>query len=555
MTTRIISCKSCGQKFIFRETENPLFAENKTFIPRYCPTCRREHREGIARKAESSAALNRKKEQDTAVAGFEKALTVHNTTELKNIKPDPNHTLIVIGNGFDLMHGVRSGYYHFRDSLGKRNALRETLEIYIDVEDIWADFENNLAKIDYNRMINAHVMDMWLDDFDVYSDDSAASYFAAIDASITPMHTICSDLPRRFRQWVDSLSPGTDDKPLSSLMIDCPVLCFNYTEFVETIYGVSPQNVCYIHGCRKKKEDLILGHIPTESLDLREKSRSPRAFGGKMPFIEMAQDQAAQMLSKYDDDLTKSCGQIIEKNRDFFNRLDHIENIIVIGHSLYPVDRDYYREIVKSHCDPSTIKWYFGCHSHSDLMRIEDFIREFRIEGHKAIVFRTDAIKVELHKPQPTPPTPSKIKVLCRTADGKWTVIREGRRFIIEDSDKHIALDQEFSQPVSYAFFNNSEQYLFAIIKGYPAGVFLYKIIVNEWLLLNELAPPENQSLINPRLKKIVLDDNRLIFVYNNRLRIFNTSSGELIESRAVKHAPMYDYSGEDITSNFKLYS
>ncbi|HHV19544.1 MAG TPA: hypothetical protein GXZ27_12010 [Thermoanaerobacterales bacterium] len=44
---------------------------------------------------------------------------------------DPDTTLFVIGNGFDIMHGVPSSYYNFRDTIGKNNILRFTLETYI----------------------------------------------------------------------------------------------------------------------------------------------------------------------------------------------------------------------------------------------------------------------------------------------------------------------------------------------------------------------------------------------------------------------------------------
>lgn len=47
------------------------------------------------------------------------------------------HTLYVIGNGFDMMHGVPSSYYIFRDSLGKKSDLREQFEILNLKEYIW----------------------------------------------------------------------------------------------------------------------------------------------------------------------------------------------------------------------------------------------------------------------------------------------------------------------------------------------------------------------------------------------------------------------------------
>ena len=61
------------------------------------------------------------------------------------------------------MHGVRSSYYSSRDSMGKSNPVREALEDYFDVPDLWANLEDSLAHFDLNRMCNGYVMDAQLD--------------------------------------------------------------------------------------------------------------------------------------------------------------------------------------------------------------------------------------------------------------------------------------------------------------------------------------------------------------------------------------------------------
>lgn len=58
---------------------------------------------------------------------------------------NPETSLFIIGNGFDLMHGIPSSYYNFRDSLGNNSRVKYHLETSIHIEDIWEDFENNLA--------------------------------------------------------------------------------------------------------------------------------------------------------------------------------------------------------------------------------------------------------------------------------------------------------------------------------------------------------------------------------------------------------------------------
>ena len=60
--------------------------------------------------------------------------------------------------------------------------------------------------------------------------------------------------PSGSADGVDSLTVGTADRPLKRLFRNSKVLCFNYTEFVETMYGAPNENVCYIHGSRKRKK-------------------------------------------------------------------------------------------------------------------------------------------------------------------------------------------------------------------------------------------------------------------------------------------------------------
>ena len=49
-------------------------------------------------------------------------------------------SLYVIGNGFDMLHGVRSSYYDFSRTLGKRSTVRFYLEKYLKTDDLWAVF-------------------------------------------------------------------------------------------------------------------------------------------------------------------------------------------------------------------------------------------------------------------------------------------------------------------------------------------------------------------------------------------------------------------------------
>ena len=152
---------------------------------------------------------------------------------IAELKPHlTDQTLFIVGNGFDLMHGVPSRYHDFRDSIGHRNAIRTTMESYIHKPDIWGEFENNLAYLDRAMMMGE--LDEWLDDFGVPDEDdedfSAADFFAAMETATEPVHILLYELPKRFRQWIQTLQVDPTAKPLLGLLRkDARYINFNYT--------------------------------------------------------------------------------------------------------------------------------------------------------------------------------------------------------------------------------------------------------------------------------------------------------------------------------------
>ena len=293
--------------------------------------------------------------------------------------------MYVLGNGFDLAHGVPSSYSKFRDWLGRRSDLRETLETYIRNDALWWNLEEALADLDLDSPSMA-IPEM-LDAFDAYDPDAQmADYYAAIDMAMQPVDTITNELPKKFRKWIESLSVDSSVKPLQNVVKPgAKYLDFNYTEFAETLYGA--QNVCYIHGSRKnRKAKLILGHSYKKSVpDVSVKM--PRFKDGfKRGMVNAAFDDAMVHAGWYDQATTKNSRQIIKDNESFFDGLSDIDTIIVIGHSLSEVDMEYFEKIRSVvHSDA---KWVFSCHDFGGLKAINAFVKTMAIGADRATIFR-----------------------------------------------------------------------------------------------------------------------------------------------------------------------
>lgn len=536
-TALIRTCTRCGKKFVFSREAQEHYIALKWKAPNICFECRKKRKLEEEAKREETEKEQQQKKWEMDQREFESRISAYPAIM---ITPSPQ-TLYIIGNGFDLMHRVPSSYYSFRDSLGKNSSLRDTLETYLTSEDIWADFEDALAHFNADMMASANILDMWLDDFDAYSLDSMADFYTAIGSAVMPMEEMSLDLPRRFRHWVEKLTVGTDDRPLTEIIDkDGKVLDFNYTEFIETLYGVSKDNVCYIHGCRRKekyhfKETLILGHRPgaSDAAFDRVERKEPKNY--KSAVLSFAQEEAIRQISAYDEDFTKDCDEIIKNHKSFFGSLSDINQIICIGHSYSEVDWQYFREIRKK----TNARWICGCYGLRDLNNLEALCKELGIGDVQ--VFRTDTIRTTPGAEPPVTIAPRKKK---RTLAGNkpWAAKADGRNFVIE-KDGRDNLNLQFGSSPNWACFVNG--YL-VLVTG-EDGVFLFGLDGDEWKLINELKSISNQYLINSRLCHVMVTEESISFVYNNRIRKYNLTDGELIVNSQVREAGKQDYPGIDI--------
>lgn len=65
---------------------------------------------------------------------------------------------------------------------------------------------------------------------------------------IAPTFEIPRELKNQLRKWVKTLDVGSNDRLFSMFHGDYKVLSFNYTEFIESLYGAKKNRICYVHG-------------------------------------------------------------------------------------------------------------------------------------------------------------------------------------------------------------------------------------------------------------------------------------------------------------------
>lgn len=258
--------------------------------------------------------------------------------------------LYIIGNGFDLWHGLPTGYNRF---YAFAKEMFDELENFYSFEVThvgpWCDFENSLGYFDWQYFYEAHYH------IDVASESFRSSeVFGLEDALAEQADHYVEAIRESFREWLEGIDISVAE-PKLVFPQDANFITFNYTSTLQSIYGISNERVFHIHGRADKFDKLIFGHGETldEEPELDENGDSNRTMfsdaegAAKYPFYA----------------LQKPVSEALEKNRKLFNSLGLVTEIVVVGHSLNKIDLPYFRKLAE--CAPNA-EWIVCCYEEAD---------------------------------------------------------------------------------------------------------------------------------------------------------------------------------------------
>lgn len=278
-------------------------------------------------------------------------------------------SLFIVGNGFDLAHGLKTSYEDFRKYLQRKypEASEDEFvlpEIYTTskgdefVEDVeavsfliriisniegerWQDMETTLGLLDFSECFD------WVDypldkDGDI---DPWKQVYVNQDIASNLLFPIIEIL-RYFSDWIHTIK--IDNRVLIKKdlinLIDTDkdlFLTFNYTETLELIYRV--KKVCHIHG--KKGEKLLLGH--GNDNDYYEYNISN--------YVGAEND-----IQQIHENLRKDTIGAIEKHKYFFDDIDStVDKVYSYGFSFSEVDNVYIKSICERLTNPDVV-WYLN---------------------------------------------------------------------------------------------------------------------------------------------------------------------------------------------------
>lgn len=174
--------------------------------------------------------------------------------------------LYLIGNGFDIHHGIKSRYSDYREWLkgydfdlyNKLCCLYDSTE---DDDDWWNSFEQHLSAISFdyiNRVYQDYGPIYGSEDFSD-ADNHGASIQLKFDLDID---NLIEAIGQSFKVWVKSLNRPNCGKLRIEDKDECYFLTFNYTKTLEDVYNIPRTQICHIHGSING-DDLIWGHGKT----------------------------------------------------------------------------------------------------------------------------------------------------------------------------------------------------------------------------------------------------------------------------------------------------
>lgn len=264
--------------------------------------------------------------------------------------------LYIIGNGFDLYHGLPTSYGHFRDYVKEHdNELAELVEkfyLYKVGSDFWSDFEENLGNLD-DDLLREYGLN-YLEDYgsENWRDAFHHDYQYELDRKI---ERITQGIRESFCNWLSQISFNGLEKKAIPIEKDAYYLTFNYTRTLEEIYDIPMQNILHIHGIFKghDNDEITYGH------------------GGHPYIIEKDVDdprvaEGEEIIKDYFEKTTKPVRQIIHRYQKFFYKMiTDVTNVTIIGHSMNKIDYPYFKRIGNS--IKGRTGWTYYYHSKKDI--------------------------------------------------------------------------------------------------------------------------------------------------------------------------------------------
>lgn len=277
--------------------------------------------------------------------------------------------LYIIGNGFDIAHGIPSRYTDFRNYCQTNiPEMFEKLNRYYrdHVDDLWSSFEDNMPNINQEAIFD------WATINNQDWNQSWKGYNAFIDEirhEVDYVDSIKSDITK----WFQSIELTNVHKLYCLSLENSLFITFNYTLTLEQIYHINSNQICHIHGSVQGNFPyLVLGH------NMQDQEINT-IFSSVNEFEQEACSEVVNLIRGW----RKDTQAVIAANEGFFDNLTEITDVFVLGHSMSDVDLPYFtrvKQIVNEN-----VTWYISFYGTNDENRKKNVAEELKLPNFELI--------------------------------------------------------------------------------------------------------------------------------------------------------------------------
>lgn len=273
--------------------------------------------------------------------------------------------LWIIGNGFDLAHGLPTSYEHFHKWLKERKRCQfvdmfESMYPKVkNTDGLWSDIESALGQTTVEEIVRYAKTYRYCPEDEVNS--------------VGNINVVTTGIQCYLDLWAKQidLSPT---KPTYKIDNDAKYLTFNYTMTLEQVYSIPAENILHIHHSVESDSNLIIGY--------ESSTESQRHVYAK----ENGADAELNREAKVDNDrYIKNPTYQISQNDRFFQSLSDINEVCVFGHSLSKVDMPYIKKVSECVCENSLWHLYLKDYSPESikcLTNLNGIVEEGQIHKH-----------------------------------------------------------------------------------------------------------------------------------------------------------------------------
>lgn len=319
--------------------------------------------------------------------------------------------LYICGNGFDIHHGYKTRYSDYREFLLEHHfhsfkAFDRFQYLDLSLSDKWSDLEQSLT-IDYDQCISDAISEYYPD----LNDDGDSRWYGLVIDLEEQTKFIYDFTGRYFLEWLTQIDFSNTNNILS-LDKSALYITFNYTNTLEEIYKIDPDNIFHIHGSldlvdsrnildwfvprfstieeaeveKNVQVDEINNDTIREQIQFGSIGNNIKAIKteledkyGQDDFYSVSIEPAISHLISFCNATSKNLDENYEA-LNLFIRTKNIDEVVIMGHSIMGVDNAYYSDVIVPVL--KDCHWTFYCYSDDNRNDANLFVKQFSLKNY-----------------------------------------------------------------------------------------------------------------------------------------------------------------------------